>query len=75
MSPALTICVLSYQESAAASEYKLQLEVAREAQGMAEAARSLMAGMFVEKEATITELRNSIDALEAQVSLVLSGDM
>lgn len=34
---------------------------------MAEAARNFMAGTFVEKEAAITELRNAIEALEAQV--------
>lgn len=35
---------------------------------MAEAARSLMADTFVEKEAIMTELRNTIATLEAQAS-------
>ena len=61
------------QESASASDYKAQLAAAREAQGMAEAARNFMAGTFVEKEAVITELRNATEALEAQVWFAQHG--
>ena len=55
------------EEAAGTTEVRAELVQAREAQAMAEAARGLMAGMFVEKEAVITELRNAVEALEAQV--------